>query len=157
MTELEKQMAELMKSTAQIDVGVKDAKKSAAKTRRRSRDLENTLADMQAGQQGFASIAEKFAGRIRRKSKDFNDDDLREIFNKIDEDKSGKLGREELIKAFKEADPTAKPEQVDAMVKFADKNGDGEIDFEEFKIALTTKPEEISAAPSEDTAESEAK
>ena len=39
-TELEKEMAALLGNAGQIEGGVKEAQKSAAKTRRKSRDLE---------------------------------------------------------------------------------------------------------------------
>jgi Ca2+-binding EF-hand superfamily protein len=142
-TELEKQMAELMSGISNVAEGANTAKKSAAKTRRRSRDLEVQLGEMAEGQKDLHSLV-----RVRRKSKDFDEKELKDIFDEIDTDKTGKLDKTELLKAFRKAEPTATEKQVEDMIKFADKNGDGEVDFEEFHKALTTKPEGAPSAAS---------
>jgi len=136
MTELEIQMEQLLNGTANLAEGAKDAKKSAVKTRRRSRDLEAQLDGMSEGQKGLHQLI-----RSRRNSKDFNEEEIRRIFDEIDTDKGGKLDKAELLAAFQKAEPTATEKQVEEMIKYADKDGDGQVDFKEFYDALTTKAE----------------
>uniref|UniRef100_A0A7S2N4B6 EF-hand domain-containing protein n=1 Tax=Haptolina brevifila TaxID=156173 RepID=A0A7S2N4B6_9EUKA len=135
-TELEKQMEALMSGVAAVESGAKTAGKAASKARRRSRDLEVQLEGMSEGQKGFSDLV-----RVRRKSKDYKAEDLKKIFDELDVDKSGFLSKDELLQAIRQAEPTATEKQVDDMMKYADVNGDGEISFEEFEKALTTKPE----------------
>ena len=58
--------------------------------------------------------------------------DLRQIFNLIDTDKSGKLSAEELIEIVRCFNTAATNAEIEAAIKKADIDGDGEIDFEEF-------------------------
>jgi calmodulin len=58
--------------------------------------------------------------------------DLRQIFNSIDTDKSGKLSAEELIEIVRCFNTAATNAEIEAAIKKADIDGDGEIDFEEF-------------------------
>ncbi|WP_445246724.1 EF-hand domain-containing protein [Microcoleus sp. OTE_8_concoct_300] len=55
--------------------------------------------------------------------------DLRQIFNLIDTDKSGKLSAEELIEIVRCFNTTATNSEIQAAIKKADIDGDGEIDF----------------------------
>jgi len=146
-TDLEKEMAALMASTEGIMDGAKEAQKTAARARRKSRDLQDTLDSIDTRSiQGFNNIV----GRSRRKSREFTLDDLKSAFNDVDKDGSGKLNREELRTAIQKADPTASEERVDEMINFADKNNDGEIDFDEFTKAVMTKPDpDAAAAPAQ--------
>jgi len=143
-TELEKQMAELMAGVDVLGEGTKKVQNDAAKARRKSRELDELFEDMSAVQQNWSATA-ALRSRTRRQSKEFADDDLKLTFDELDTDKSGKLNRDEIRAAIKKVDPDASDDKVEEMVKFADKNGDGEIDFEEFKKAVTTKPAEAPA------------
>ena len=58
--------------------------------------------------------------------------DLREIFNLIDVDRSGHLSFEEFTQIVRCLNHTASDGEIEAMVRAADKDGNGEIDFEEF-------------------------
>ena len=94
-SELEKQMAELMAGVSSIEEGAKDAQKSGARARRKSREIDDVLSsiDMSAHKQ-FTGL---MGGRQRRKSKEFGDEVLKSAFDEFDTDKSGKLNREELM------------------------------------------------------------
>jgi len=139
MSELEKQMAELMAGAADVGQGAKEAGKVAAKTRRRSRDLDTSF-------EAIASSAVASFSVLATPGKELSDSEIEKIFKKIDTDGSGKLGKDELLKAIKEADPKATTERAEEMVAFADKDGDGEVDIEEFKAVLRMKPEDIKKA-----------
>lgn len=58
--------------------------------------------------------------------------DLRQIFNLIDTDKSGKLSVEEFAEVIRCLNTTAKDEEIAQLISKADIDKDGEIDFEEF-------------------------
>lgn len=58
--------------------------------------------------------------------------DLREIFNLIDVDRSGHLSFEEFTQMIRCLNPNSSDAEITRMVKAADKDGNGEIDFEEF-------------------------
>lgn len=58
--------------------------------------------------------------------------DLRGIFNLIDVDRSGHLSFEEFTQIIRCLNQTASDDEIEEMVKAADKDGNGEIDFEEF-------------------------
>ena len=58
--------------------------------------------------------------------------DLRQIFNLIDTDNSGKLSIEELIQVVRCFNTSVSDAQIKAAITKADIDGDGEIDFQEF-------------------------
>lgn len=93
-TELERMMAELLAGADETKTGADDARKSAAKTRRRSRDLEMQLNEMVSVQESMQTMIQ-----FRRNSKDaeLNEAEAKTIFDEIDTDKSGKLGKDELL------------------------------------------------------------
>ncbi|KAG2389017.1 hypothetical protein C9374_014417 [Naegleria lovaniensis] len=69
-------------------------------------------------------------------SKKLSEQDIniyRNMFEKIDSDKSGTIDRLELFTMMKElTDGRITENDVDQMMKDADMDGDGRIDFEEF-------------------------
>ena len=103
------------------------------------------MADLE---KGFTDIAEASSvwqnlggfKRNRRNSKELNEDELREAFNKIDKDGSGSIDREELEEALnKEMEAEGKKltaDQIDQLMNFADADGNGEIDFDEYKTII---------------------
>lgn len=58
--------------------------------------------------------------------------DLREIFNLIDVDRSGHLSFEEFTQIIRCLNPHGKDAEIIQAIQRADKDGNGEIDFEEF-------------------------
>lgn len=58
--------------------------------------------------------------------------DLREIFNLIDVDRSGHLSFAEFTEIIRCLDPHAQDAEITEAIQKADKDGNGEIDFEEF-------------------------
>lgn len=61
------------------------------------------------------------------------DAELREKFDFFDTDGSGTITKKELKKGLKKLKTDCNSKILKAMIKDADTNGDGEIDFEEFK------------------------
>lgn len=57
----------------------------------------------------------------------------------FDADGNGVIDREELHKVMSSLNETLTEEELDAMIKEADSNGDGKISFEEFKAMMGGK------------------
>ena len=64
--------------------------------------------------------------------------ELRTAFDMMDQNKDGKVTRDELVTLLKGLGEDYSPEVVDEMIRVADKNNDGVIDFEEFCQASQT-------------------
>ena len=58
---------------------------------------------------------------------------LKEAFNTVDTDRSGQIDRSELTVAIRAMDPHAPDHVIVDMIKFADADADGKVDFGEFK------------------------
>ena len=72
---------------------------------------------------------------------DQSDEALEKAFNDTDTDKSGKIASPEMVKYIKKMYGTdVDSELVEAMMREADKDDDGEIDMEEFKIIMRAGP-----------------
>ena len=61
-----------------------------------------------------------------------NESRLMQIFTLVDKDGSGTISKEELIEFFNFGSDTESHKYIQNMVDEADKNGDGEISFQEF-------------------------
>jgi len=112
---LEDELNALLAGAAVTQEGAKDATKEAKKIRRRSKDLEEQLDSM--------GTAEALGNLVDQLGSTETEDDLKKLFDEIDEDKSGTLEVEELQKVFKDKLKIEKTkeeiEQVFAEVKGA--------------------------------------
>jgi len=63
--------------------------------------------------------------------------EVREQFEFFDKDGSGKVSKDELKKSLKQLNEKLSKSELKRMMKEADLDGDGEIDFEEFKKILS--------------------
>ena len=72
-------------------------------------------------------------------SKGFSEEEVaqfQETFNMYDADGGGSISNDELKKVFKKLGSNPTDDQIQAMIKRVDVNGDGEIDFEEFLVMM---------------------
>ena len=69
----------------------------------------------------------------RRKARAYSDEELKLAFDAIDTDKSGDIELDELRTAIRAIKTSTDDEAVAQMLKIADADGSGSIDFEEFK------------------------
>ena len=67
------------------------------------------------------------------------DYDLRQLFDKIDTDKNGHLDVPEIMRAMAGLGVSMTRTAVQEMIQPHDKNGDGAIDFTEFKALMEPK------------------
>jgi calmodulin len=59
------------------------------------------------------------------------------VYNRVfDADGNGVIDRDELLKVMSSLNESLTEEELDAMVREADSNGDGKISFEEFKAMM---------------------
>ena len=78
-------------------------------------------------------------------------EEYREAFNRLDKDKSGYIESSEIQELFDDVyDGQAPSFEIDAFMKFFDKNNDGRINWEEFEsglgVAMATQLQKGSAA-----------
>lgn len=69
-------------------------------------------------------------------SGDDNEKKLRDVFNIFDADGSGGIDRDEMRQLMKKLAQSLTEEEISAMMEEVDKDGDGEISFEEFKALM---------------------
>jgi len=72
----------------------------------------------------------------KKPSSDDPDKELRDAFAVFDDDNSGSISRAELKKLMKNLGQTLTDAELDAMMDEVDTDGDGEIDFAEFKSMM---------------------
>ena len=141
MGSLEEQMKALLAEAAAVNDEAAGVKAEAGKVKRKSKELEESLGDMAEASDAWNRISG--GRRSRRGSRDpavYNDDALKEAFNTVDTDRSGQIDRSELTVAIRAMDPHAPDHVIVDMIKFADADADGKVDFGEFKKILLFKP-----------------
>ena len=74
-----------------------------------------------------------------------SDQQLRNIFNEFDSDRSGFISPDELAGALTKAGKKADGDEVDFMFKKMDSNGDGQLSFDEFKAVFLVAPDALPA------------
>merc|ERR1712166_1619025 len=78
--------------------------------------------------------------------------EFKELFNLVDEDKGGSISPQELGSLMETLGLKPNQEELDAMIRETDEDGNGEIEFDEFvqvmsrKVQPTYTPEEVKAA-----------
>ncbi|KAK7241694.1 hypothetical protein SO694_00070192 [Aureococcus anophagefferens] len=88
----------------------------------------------------FAQIMSEPARVCRRMQKDEWLESMRAAFASFDKDGSGSISVEELREVLVEnLGQQVSDDELDRLVKLADANGDGEIDFDEFKALMHTE------------------
>lgn len=95
----------------------------------------------------------RFKFRLRKAKKGIDAKNLAELYGveckeietvygaflKIDEDKSGSISASEIAQGLSSLGLEVSPKVVQAVMRISDKNGDGEINFEEFLAVVISK------------------
>lgn len=68
-----------------------------------------------------------------------NDEDLLNVFRVFDKDNNGFITPAELKQAMESLDETVTDEDIEEMIKEADANGDGNVNYEEFVKMMKNK------------------
>ncbi|CAO3608359.1 unnamed protein product [Mucor fragilis] len=99
-------------------------------------ELHDMVSDVDADGNGNIDF-EEFLNLVKDlKSGGKDTDDLREAFKVFDADGNGVIDRSELRKVMSSLNENLTEEELDAMIKEADANGDGQISFDEFKAMM---------------------
>eukprot|EP00483_Globobulimina_turgida_P002136 UN02138 len=97
-------------------------------------DAKSILCSLDANNDGYMDWDELLSSRINRKLQS-KEERLRKVFKALDLDRSGKISADELKSALESINDNkskVKIQQCMQLIKDADLNNDGEIDFEEF-------------------------
>lgn len=100
-------------------------------------DLSRMIAEVDADGDGAIDFPEFVTLMARKMNNVDKDSEIREAFNVYDKDGSGKISRKELLHLMSKFHKDVSEDDIEQMIKEADTNGDGEIEFEEFKRMLS--------------------
>ena len=98
-------------------------------------EIKELFHSLDANKDGTIDYTEFLACSINEK-KYLKEERLYEFFTSLDKDHSGKLSVDEIKKAFGDE---ASSEKINSLIKKIDKNGDGEIDYNEFLDLMNSK------------------
>lgn len=62
---------------------------------------------------------------------------MKKVFREIDFNKSGKLDKNEILRAMKEMGNPMTPQEVDDVMRECDKDKDGQINYDEFVESMS--------------------
>ena len=108
-------------------------------------ELRRVMDDLDTDHDGFINLSE-FADFCRSGTSDGGDSELREAFNLYDQDKNGLISATELHMVLNRLGLKCLVEECHKMIKSVDSDGDGNVNFDEFKKMMTNNP--INGAPS---------
>lgn len=100
-------------------------------------DLNRMIAEVDADGDGAIDFPEFVTLMARKMNNVDKDTEIREAFNVYDKDGSGKISSKELLNLMSKFHKDVSKTDIEQMIKEADTNGDGEIEFEEFKRMLS--------------------
>eukprot|EP00300_Choanocystis_sp_HF-7_P004893 c13766_g1_i1.p1 GENE.c13766_g1_i1~~c13766_g1_i1.p1 ORF type:complete len:160 (+),score=49.79 c13766_g1_i1:71-481(+) len=101
-------------------------------------EIDDLIHEIDADGDGEIDFSE-FLNMMAKKLGDVDAEvELREAFSLFDTDHNGLISKEEFKRAMIKLGENISDEQVNTMMKTADLNGDGFIDFEEFRQMMNT-------------------
>lgn len=102
-------------------------------------ELKDMIHDIDVNNDGEIQFEEFLLLFTRSKANATPDDDLKQAFAVFDADGNGKISRAELKRVMEMLGERLSDAQIDEMMREADENKDGEIDFQEFKRMMSGK------------------
>ncbi|KAK4535281.1 hypothetical protein CDCA_CDCA04G1306 [Cyanidium caldarium] len=100
------------------------------------RQLQDMVAEVDADRSGTIDFSE-FLSLMSRQLKDADaEEEVREAFAMFDKNNDGKISAEELQLVMAKLGEQLSPEEVQEMIREADLDGDGSIDYAEFAKLL---------------------
>lgn len=95
-------------------------------------EVQQMISEVDADGNGLIDFAEFVTLMARKMNNTDKEAEIREAFNVFDKDGSGKISSEELRHIMKSLGEDLTDEEIQQMIREADANGDGEIDYDEF-------------------------
>lgn len=142
---LEDSIADILKTTLHLTDDCNKASRDCLRVRRKSKELGQHLGDLAVQASTLAGAAQVWRSLAPKIDPALlTETALREAFDAIDVDGSGKLEGPEVAAAIKKGNPDATDEMIQNLIKFADTDGDGTIDFEEYMAIMRTGVDETS-------------
>ncbi|RYR17697.1 hypothetical protein Ahy_B03g062393 isoform A [Arachis hypogaea] len=99
-------------------------------------ELQRVMNDLDTDHDGFISLSE-FAVFCRSDTTDGGATELRDAFNLYDQDKNGLISSAELHLVLNRLGLKCSVEECHNMIKSVDSDGDGNVNFEEFKQMMS--------------------
>ncbi|KAK7320186.1 hypothetical protein RJT34_04922 [Clitoria ternatea] len=99
-------------------------------------DLQRVMEELDTDHDGFINLSE-FAAFCRSDTTDGGDSELRDAFDLYDKDKNGLISSEELHLVLNRLQMKCSIDECINMIKSVDSDGDGNVNFEEFKRMMT--------------------
>ncbi|XP_060551866.1 uncharacterized protein LOC132713333 [Ruditapes philippinarum] len=96
-------------------------------------DLDEIVVEHDENDDGYIDFAEFFkAMRVKMITNDFEEERLKTAFRVLDTNQDGFIARDELRHAISTSGDPLTEKEIDSLIKRADKNHDGKIDFNEY-------------------------
>lgn len=99
-------------------------------------ELKRVMDDLDTDHDGFINLNE-FAAFCRSDTEDGGASELREAFDLYDQDKNGLISATELFHVLNRLGMKSSEEECHNMIKSVDSDGDGNVNFDEFKKMMT--------------------
>ncbi|KAJ1437795.1 EF-Hand 1, calcium-binding site [Sesbania bispinosa] len=107
-----------------------------------SEELERVMKDLDTDNDGFINLTE-FAAFCRSDAADGGASELREAFDLYDQDKNGLISAAELCLVLNRLGMKCSVEECHNMIKSVDSDGDGNVNFDEFKQMMTNNNSKV--------------
>lgn len=102
-------------------------------------ELRDMISEVDADGNGTIDFPE-FLNLMARKMKDTDsEEELKEAFKVFDKDQNGYISAAELGHVMANLGEKLTPEEIDEMIKEADTDGDGQVNYEEFVRMMLAK------------------
>ena len=102
--------------------------------------MKNLFYKLSNGDDKFFINKENFAKNIREVNSNYTDEEIEDLFNKLDENKNGIIEYEELVRGFSDREKLLNEKNMKEAFNFFDKDKDGTINWEEIsKVVFQNK------------------
>jgi len=102
--------------------------------------MKNLFYKLSNGNKKYLINKDNFAKTIKEVSKNYTDEEIDNLFNKLDENKSGILEYEELVRGFSDREKLLNQKNMKEAFNFFDKDKNGKINWDEIsKVVFQNK------------------
>ncbi|KAF9357727.1 hypothetical protein BGX34_009255 [Mortierella sp. NVP85] len=102
-------------------------------------EVQDMIKQVDANGNGKIDLSEFYVMMARKEKEADPEKDLREAFDVFDKDKDGLITNSELQGAMRNLGENLSQNEIDEMMREADKDGDQKISFDEFKKMMQPK------------------